>query len=113
MDTIRGLVLIIVSIMIIIFSVWFVVLPYTNAEETNITVAEKYVKNYKTQSKYMIVDTNNNTYEITDLNLKLKWNSADLYAELKEGNTYKIKTTGKRIRLLSMYKNINQIEEIE
>ena len=49
--------------------------------------------------------------EISDLLFKGKFNSTDLYNQLEVGKTYKVKTTGKRIHFLSMYKNINEILE--
>lgn len=100
-------------VIIPIFLIWYIATPYQNPEIVIITVQEKYVKNSKGLGKYMIIDTNNNTYEITDLILKGKFNSSDLYAELKEGKTYEVEITGSRIEWLSCYKNINVIKETQ
>ena len=90
------------------------IIKYTNEEEIEILVKDKYIKNNsKGNDKYLIVDENNNTYEITDLFFKGKWNSTDLYNQLENNKKYKIKTTGKRIQFLSMYPNINNIEKVE
>lgn len=97
----------------LIFLGWYMTIPYQNPEITTITVQEKYVKNLKGLGKYMIIDTNNNTYEITDLIFKRKFNSSDLYAKLKEGKTYEVEITGSRIEWLSCYKNINAIKEVQ
>ena len=74
-------------------------------------IKDKYVKNGKSgdSSKYLVVDEDNNTYEVTDLFLKGKFNSTDLYNILEIGHTYRVETSGSRIRLLSMYPNINKV----
>lgn len=59
---------------------------------------------------YMVVDSNKNTYKITDLFFKFKFNSTDLYNELEIGKTYKVKISRFRIKLLSEYPNINEVE---
>lgn len=60
-----------------------------------------------------MVDEDKNTYKITDLFFKFKFDSTDLYNELEKGYTYKIKISGTRIKILSEYPNINEIEEVE
>ncbi len=89
---------------------------YTNKQEIEITVKDKYVKNgsgKNSSSKYLVVDTENNTYQITDLLFKGKFNSTDLYNQLEVNKRYKIETTGNRMRYFSIYPNINKIEEIK
>ena len=102
-------IIIIVVVIPIIMVTWIGVESYKNPETTIITVKEKYLKD----GTYMIVDTNNNTYQITDLTLKGKFNSSELYTKLEEGETYEIETTGSRIEWLSCYKNINIIKEVQ
>lgn len=99
----------IVILLVIIIGFIPTIIPYTNNEIIEITVKEKYIKNGKDNGKYLIVDINNNTYEITDLLFKKKFNSTDIYNSLEIGKKYKIKVSGKRIHYLSMYKNINKI----
>lgn len=100
--------IIIITVIIIIIPTWIGIESYKNPETTIITVKEKYLKN----GIYMIVDTNNNIYQITDLTFKRKFNSSELYVKLKEGETYEIETTGSRIEWLSCYKNINVVKEV-
>lgn len=99
----------ILILLVIILGISTAIIPYTNNEIIEITVKEKYIKNGKDNGKYLIVDTNNNTYEITDLFFKMKFNSTDIYNSLEIGKKYKIKVSGKRIHYWSMYKNINEI----
>ena len=89
------------------------IIKYGNNQTIEITIKDKYVKNDKSgnSSKYLVVDEDNNTYEVTDLFLKGKFNSTDLYNILEIGHTYRVETSGSRIRLFSMYPNINKIIE--
>ena len=84
---------------------------YLNNKEITITVNDKYIKRSGEQDIYLVVDENKNTYKITDLFLKFKFNSTDLYNELEVGKTYKVKISGFRVKILSEYPNINKIEE--
>ncbi len=84
---------------------------YCNHQELKIVVKDKYVKGQS--GTYMVVDEEGNTYQITDLLFKGKFNSSDLYSQLEIGKKYDIETTGYRIPFLSWYKNINKISEEE
>lgn len=86
---------------------------YLNNQERKITVSDKYIKRSGEKDIYLVVDENKNTYKITDLFFKFKFNSTDLYNELEEGKTYKVKTSGFRIKILSEYPNINKVEYVE
>lgn len=96
---------------IIGFATWSSAIQYTNNETIEITIKDKYVKNNGKSGRYLVVDTENNTYEITDLFFKRKFNSTDLYNQLEIGQTYKVEVSGKRIHYWSMYRNINKIIE--
>lgn len=89
------------------------VIEYGNNQTIEITIKDKFIKNGEDSGKYLIVDTNNNTYQITDLMFKGKFNSTDIYNALEIGKTYKVETSGKRIHFFSMYPNINKIIEGE
>ena len=109
----------IISIIIILFIIFSIfglligttIIEYSNEEIIEIEIKEKYIKTENKSGRYYVVDKNNNTYKITDLFFKGKFNSTDLYNKIEINKKYKIKTTGKRIHFLSMYKNINEIIE--
>lgn len=92
--------------------VYIATLDYQNEETIEITINDKYIKRNKQEDMYLVVGDNGETYKITDLLFKGKFNSTDLYNQLNIGNKYKITTTGYRIHFWSMYKNINKIEKI-
>ena len=97
-------------LVIILIAIAIEIIAYTNVNTGTITVADKYVKaRSESQDIYIIVDSDDNSYEITDLLLIGKFNSSDLYSQMKIGETYNIETTGYRIQFLSRYPNINKV----
>lgn len=104
---------IIIGLIIGLF-VWDYKITYGNVQNLEITVKDKYIKRSGSEEdKYLIVDTDGNTYQITDLYFKGKWNSTDLYNKLEIGKTYKIETSGIRSGFMSLYPNINKIKTVE
>lgn len=87
---------------------------YGNPQTIECTINEKWVKRPSNNSseKYL-VSCDDKVYEITDLMLIGKLNSADIYANLHIGKRYEIQTTGYRSGYLSTYQNINAYKEIE
>lgn len=61
------------------------------------------------QSKYLVF-TDKGVFENTDSLLNWKFNSSDVYGELKEGQTYEAQVYGWRVPFLSLYPNIVAIE---
>ena len=98
---------------ILLITVVLMFSEYLNNQEREITVVDKYIKRNGKADMYLVVDENKNTYKITDLFFKFKFNSTDLYNELEVGQTYNIKTSGFRIKILSQYPNVNKIEKSE
>lgn len=104
----------ILIVVIIVGAWWSWKISYGNIQTIEITVEDKYIKRSGSEDdKYLVVDTDGNTYQITDLSFLGKWNSTDLYNKLKTGNTYKITTSGIRNGFMSMYPNINKVEELK
>ena len=112
MNNIRIVFGIIVSIVLIGLLVFIVSIGYQNEEMIKCTIEDKWVKRNGKSDMYL-VQCDNEVYQITDLIFKGKFNSSDIYANLKVGNTYEIMTTGYRFEFLSMYKNINEYEKVE
>lgn len=102
---------IVVFIIVVVFVVGISMIGYSNTEEIKITVMDKYIKRSGDYDKYMVVDTLGNAYEISDLMFIGKFNSTDLYNQLKIGHTYIVSISGVRNNFFSMYKNINRIIE--
>ena len=102
----------IAGILLIGLLIFFGSLGYQNEDIIECTIEDKWIKRRGKDDMYL-VQCDNEVYQITDLLFKGKFNSSDIYANLKVGNTYEITTTGYRFELFSMYKNINKYEKVE
>lgn len=102
----------IAGIVLIGLLVFVVSIGYQNEEIIECTIEDKWIKRSGKDDMYL-VQCDNEVYQITDLLFKGKFNSSDIYANLKVGKTYEITTTGYRFKFLSMYKNINKYEKVE
>lgn len=101
-----------VIIVIGIYAIFSITLGYQNKQTTTCMVEDKWVKNYSSSSTYL-VKCGNEVYEVSDLFFIGKFNSSDIYSNLKKNKTYKITTTGYRFPFLSWYKNINFYELVK
>ena len=107
-----AIIAIIILIVIIIVSAYIgFKIKYSNNYEETCQLKEKWVKSTGDNGQKYLVSCGDNVYQITDLLFIGKFNSSDIYAKLEVGKTYKIKTTGYRIGLFNLYKNINEVEE--
>ncbi len=87
-------------------------LPITTRSEVDIIVEDKERVRKGTIDKYLIF-TDKGTFENSDCLLLGKFDSSDMYNDLKKTKKYRAKVYGLRIPIFSMYKNIYEIEEIE
>lgn len=113
-------ILIFVLVLCAIFLIIFFCRPFNkvmNIREVTATVTEKAVKNENESGLYLVYtedeNGNINTYEISDSLFRMRFDSSDVYAAIKPGNTYKFKIGGSRIKFLSWYPNIYGYELIE
>lgn len=81
------------------------------------TITDKERDNDKDNNRYLIYteleDGSTLVMENTDSFIRLKFNSSDLYGDLKVGETYEFRVVGYRFPLLSMYENIISYELVE
>ena len=78
---------------------------YYHENKEQVTINDKQVQNSGNSSKYVIF-TDKGVKEDSDSIIKWKFNSSDVYAQLKTGCTYDITEFGWRSHFLSMYPNI-------
>lgn len=109
MKIFKGIVIALVIIIVGAIVLKVATIGYSNKEVIAIEVKDKYIKRDNKSDVYMVVDTDNNTYQITDLFFIGKFNSTDLYNELEIGQAYLVEITGVRNQFLSWYPNINNI----
>lgn len=74
------------------------------------TVTDKVVKNDGKSSTYLIF-TDKGVYENTDSLVNGKWDSSDVYSEIKIGKTYTFHVRGIRNHFMSWYPNILNVKD--
>jgi hypothetical protein len=84
----------------------------TNKHDVTFTVNKTERITTNSESKYMVY-TDNGVYENTDSVLNNKFNSSDLYNEIKEGKKYTCTAVGFRNGFTSNYENLITCKEIE
>lgn len=89
-------------------------IAYNTDEFVTFTVEEKerITSRDNTDSKYLIF-TDKGVYQNTDTIWYFKFNSSDVYGELKAGETYDAHVYGFRVPFFSWYKNIISVEPTE
>ena len=97
------------------FSLFFIVVgssgywyQVSTLEKMHITIEDKQRITTGSKSKYMIF-TSSETFEDTDSFFHSKYNSTDIYSDLKIGCSYEVSAYGKRIPFFSTYRNIVEI----
>jgi hypothetical protein len=79
--------------------------------EVTITVTDKTnVLDKNTQEMKYLIFTDKGVFENTDSFLHWKFNSSDIYGQLKKDSTYTVTVEGFRVPFLSWYKNIIEIK---
>ena len=92
-----------------IYSLYEAVNP---TKDVTATVTDKVVKNSKNDSTYLIF-TNKGVFEDSDTMINGKWNSSDIYNELKVGKTYTLHVRGIRNHVLPWYPNILTVKPVK
>lgn len=106
---------IVTTIVLVLIAFSIIGMPFIKrATETTITITveDKGIKNSGENSDKYLIYTDNGTYEITDTIAYFRWNSSDLYGEMKVGYTYECKVCGWRVPFLSFYENIIEAKEV-
>lgn len=85
-----------------------------NPQTYTVTVQSKDIKSGSNYGKFLVFCTDTNTgesrvFEVTDSLFRWRFDSADTYNMIKEGETYKFTTGGYRVPFLSMYPNIYEV----
>lgn len=87
------------------------------SNDYTVKVTDKIVKHSKENSKYLIFTELKNgeirVFQDTDSLVRGKFNSSDVYGEIKVGHEYKFNTYGLRIPFFSKYENIVNVQKIK
>ncbi len=89
-----------------------------NPQTYTVTVQSKDIENRSNSRKFLVFCTDTTTgesrvFEVTDSLFKWRFDSADTYNMIREGETYKFTTGGYRVPFLSMYPNIYEYEVVK
>lgn len=97
---------------IVIFTVlvcFYVYYYITRFENKIIQIDDEFsFMSYK-NGKNLVMDTNNNIYQVTEVFPLLHFNASEILGQLKAGNTYNVSGFGTRIPALMLYPIITQI----
>ena len=98
------LVLLFLLLVVISFKV---VKHHATKEDVSFVVAktERVMARMGNKSKYLVF-TEGETFENTDTLWSMKWNSSDMYGEMKPGMWCEATVTGWRVPFMSWYRNI-------
>lgn len=81
-------------------------------KDVTATVTDKVVKNDGNSSTYLIF-TDKGVFENSDSLVNGKWDSSDVYSEIKKGKTYVFHVRGIRNHFLSWYPNILSVHVVK
>jgi len=81
-------------------------------KDVTATVTDKLVKNDNNSSTYLIF-TDKGVFEDSDSMVNGKWNSSDMYSQIKKGQTYTFHVRGIRNHVLSWYPNILTVKPVK
>lgn len=89
-----------------------------NPQTYTVTVQSKDIKSGSNSGKFLVfcIDTNtgeSRVFEVTDSLFKWRFDSADTYNMIKEGETYEFTTGGYRVPFLSLYPNIYEVKQVQ
>lgn len=83
---------------------------YYALETATVTVVGKESVSTENGHEYRVY-AEDKTYVIKDSVVRTRFNSSDLYRELRQGRTYTCKTQGWRVPLFSMFENLMSCRE--
>jgi len=107
LDMLVGIIAIVSLVVLILIGIGYQILYAVTTGSETITIDEKWQKSVGDDGqKYLVSSTDGEVFEITDTFIKMRFDSSDLYAKLKHGQTCKIITQGWRFPFFSDYKNI-------
>ena len=78
----------------------------TTSTQQNCVVTEKSTAVSDGESQYRVHTENCGTFSIEDSLLDTRFDTADMYGAIQNGETYDFSTRGKRVGFLSMFPNI-------
>lgn len=88
------------------------IVAYTTKDTLTVKIEDKDRECNKNNECRYVIYTDLEVFENRDSVWFLKWNSSDVYNDMKKDGTYEITVTGFRIPFFSSYRNIVGVSEI-
>jgi hypothetical protein len=115
-DTWKTYLVIICTAIFFCFTIYAAAAPGINEasyqESKIITIAEK-IPSHGKDGKYLVIDTNENVYCVSDNMFINKFDASDRYASLHINSTYSVVIGGYRNHFWTWYPNILEIKEVK
>ena len=89
------------------------IMYWQSGQYVEFTVQEKTVKNTEESSYYLIYSEEGEVFKNVDGLFHGKFNSSDIYGQLKVGHKYHAKVYGWRMPFWSAYRNIITVKEVK
>lgn len=86
------------------------VIHCVNQNYVTLNVEKKELSSNSVSSTYLVF-TKDETFENTNSIALFKFNSSDIYDQIKKGKTYRAKVSGVFVPIISRYRNIIEIQE--
>ena len=110
---VEGCLVLIIPVLVIVMFLFGTLVTVLNQEDVTFTVTDKERVQYDDDSKYLVwtdsPDGSSEVFENTDTLLFGKFNSSDVYGEMKIGDVCSAHVVGLRIPFFSMYRNITEV----
>jgi len=108
----KSRIIFIIIVLLIVFSYTLILTLFTRFQK-KITIKSKYIRNTrKNKGDYFIVDTDNNSYILSDNLYLLQFDKTDDYNLIEENKTYIIYGYGFRIHFLNMYPKVYDLKKV-
>lgn len=111
---------VLIFMFVVIFALCFgsAYIKVANPQTYTVTVQSKDIKSGSKSGKFLVFCIDPTTgeskvFEVTDSLFKWRFDSADTYNMIQEGETYEFTTGGYRVPFFSMYPNIYEIKKVD
>lgn len=104
--------------LLVMFTMFMLSKNYLNNETSTIKIEGKYTDKEFGNTRYYVVGSNRQVYEIDDLPFKFNINEKELYENIEVGKVYEINTTGYAIdffshKIINSYISVEEKEKLE
>lgn len=108
----RGGPLLALAVVVVVVGIGFLVADYAKLDTVTMTVDEKESVAQGSSGHEYRVYTDKGTFVVKDSFVRPRFNSADVYARIKPGTTYRCEKFGWRAPFFSMFENLRKCQPV-